>query len=57
MCFVKRLVSVLTVLIMIFVSLPITASALEVSAKAAVVICGDTGEVLFSKNAEQRVLP
>ena len=51
----KRLVSVFTVLIMIFVSLPITASALEVSAKAAVVICGDTGEILFSKNHTQRL--
>ncbi len=51
----KRLASVFTVLIMIFVSLPITASALEVSAKAAVVICGDTGEVLFSKNCDKRL--
>ena len=51
----KRLVSVFTVLIMIFVSFPVTASALEVSAKAAVVICGDTGEILFSKNHTQRL--
>ncbi len=51
----KRLVSVFSVLIIIIASLPITASALEVSAKAAVVICGDTGEVIYSKNAEQRL--
>ena len=51
----KRLVSVFTVLIMIFVSFPVTARALEVSAKAAVVICGDTGEVLFSKNCDKRL--
>ncbi|MBO5211476.1 MAG: D-alanyl-D-alanine carboxypeptidase [Clostridia bacterium] len=49
----KRLVSVFSVLLIVFVSIPMTASAVEVSAKAAVVICGDTGEVLFSKNAEQ----
>lgn len=51
----KRLVSVFTVLIIIIVSLPITVSALDVSAKAAVVICGDTGEVLFSKNHNERL--
>ncbi len=51
----KRIVSVFSVLIIIIASLPITASALEVSAKAAVVICGDTGEVIYSKNAEQRL--
>lgn len=51
----KRLVSVFTVLIIVFVSLPITTTALEVSAKAAVVICGDTGEVLFSKNHNERL--
>lgn len=51
----KRFVSVLTVIIVTFTSLPVTASALEVSAKAAVVICGDTGEVLFSKNLDMRL--
>ena len=51
----KRLVSAFLVLITVFGSLPITASALEVSAKAAVVICGDTGEILFSKNHTQRL--
>ena len=51
----KRLVSVFTVLIIIIVSLPITVSALDVSAKAAVVICGDTGEVLFSKSHNERL--
>ena len=51
----KRLVSVFTVLIIVFVSLPIATTALEVSAKAAVVICGDTGEVLFSKNHNERL--
>ncbi len=51
----KRLVSVFTVLIIVFISLPITVSALDVSAKAAVVICGDTGEVLFSKKHNERL--
>lgn len=51
----KRLILVLTVFIIIFVSLPIGASALETSAKAAVVICGDTGEVIYAKNMEQRL--
>lgn len=51
----KRLVSAFLVLITVFGSLPITASAFEVSAKAAVVICGDTGEILFSKNHTQRL--
>ena len=51
----KRFVSVLTVIIVAFTSLPVTASALEVSAKAAVVICGDTGEILFSKNLDMRL--
>lgn len=51
----KRLVSVFTVLMIILVSFPLTASAIDVSAKAAVVICGDTGEVLFSKNHTERL--
>lgn len=51
----KKYISVFLVLITVLVSCPITVSALEVSAKAAVVICGDTGEVLYSKNAEKRL--
>lgn len=51
----KRLVSVFTALIILLMSLEFTVSAAEVSAKAAVVICGDTGEVLFSKNHTERL--
>lgn len=51
----KRLIFVLMVLIIVLLSLPINASALEVSAKAAVVICGDTGEVLYSKNVADQL--
>lgn len=51
----KRLVCILVVFVLFLVSMPIGVSALETSAKAAVVICGDTGEVIYSKNAEQRL--
>ncbi|MBO5358395.1 MAG: D-alanyl-D-alanine carboxypeptidase [Clostridia bacterium] len=51
----KRLACLLVVFVLFWVSMPIGVSALETSAKSAVVICGDTGEVIYSKNAEQRL--
>ena len=51
----KRLVSIFTALMVVFGAFTITVSAVETSAKAAVVICGDTGEVLYSKNSEQQL--
>ncbi len=51
----KRLVCLLIVFALFFGTLPINASALETSAKAAVVICGDTGEIIYSQNAEARL--
>ncbi len=51
----KRLACLLVVFVLFWVSMPLGVSALETSAKAAVVICGDTGEVIYSKNAEQRL--
>ncbi len=44
----------LWLLIAILIS-PIKAEALSVSAKAAVVLCGDTGEVIFAKNETQKL--
>ncbi len=50
----KRFCCVLVALSLIFFSVP-RASALSVSAKSAVLINGTTGEVLWSKNSEQKL--
>lgn len=49
----KRFVAL--VLVLLCFCFPIKANALAVSAKAAVVLCGDTGEVIFSKNENQKL--
>ncbi len=50
----KRFVSIL-IIAALFCGATFKASAFSVSAKAAVVINGDTGEVIFSKNMEQKL--
>ena len=45
----KRVICV--ILVMCFLVFPIKSNALSVSAKAAILINGDTGEILFEKNA------
>lgn len=44
----------LIVLVLLFAFCPIKAEALTVSAKGAVIINGDTGEIIYSKNADNR---
>ncbi len=51
----KRFLMLLISLSLIITVIPIGASALEVSAKAAVVLNGDTGEVIFAKNEGTRL--
>lgn len=51
----KRLVCILIVFALICGICSLGVSALETSAKAAIIICGDTGEVIYSKNAGQRL--
>lgn len=48
----KRLVCVI---LAVLVCLPFNVSALETSAKAAILINGDTGEVIFEQNADERL--
>ena len=49
----KRLVSVLIVFVLVLI--PLNVSALSTSAKAAVVINGDNGEIIYSQNADTRL--
>lgn len=51
----KRFICFLLTFALIVANLVVPVSALEVSAKAAIVICGDTGEVLYSKNENVRL--
>lgn len=51
----KRFICFLLTFAVIVANLVIPVSALEVSAKSAIVICGDTGEVLYSKNENARL--
>lgn len=49
----KRMIALVLCLLML---LPYTAGAVEVSATAAILLDADTGEVLFEKNADRRML-
>ena len=49
----KRLVSVLVVFLLVII--PLNVSALSTSAKAAVVLNGDDGEIIYSQNADMRL--
>ena len=53
MVFLKRLVSVLIIFVLVLI--PLNVSALSTSAKAAVVINGDNGEIIYSQNADTRL--
>ena len=53
MVFLKRLVSVLIIFVLLLI--PLNVSALSTSAKAAVVINGDNGEIIYSQNADTRL--
>lgn len=52
---VKKTAAFLTAFIIFFGILCLNASALGVSAKSAVLMCADNGEVLYSKNANDRL--
>ncbi len=43
------------VLVLVLSITPIKASALELSARSAIVICGDTGEILYSHNSQEQL--
>ncbi len=51
----KRLVSFVIVFTVLLSATPKAVAAIEVSAKAAVVINGDTGEVIYAKNMDQKL--
>ena len=53
MVFLKRLVSVLIIFVLVLI--PLNVSALSTSAKAAVVLNGDNGEIIYSQNADTRL--
>jgi len=46
---------IVAVLLLTFLLMPINVGAVSVSAKAAVLLNGDNGEVIYSKNADQRL--
>ena len=48
----KRCIAVALILVIVC---SVKVNALDVSAKAAVVLCGDTGEVIFAKNENQKL--
>ena len=51
----KRIISFILFFSLLFSVCSVNTSALSVSAKAGVVICGDTGEIIYSKNADTRL--
>ncbi len=51
----KRIISFILFLSLLFSVFAVNTAATSVSAKAAVVICGDTGEIVYSKNANTRL--
>ena len=48
----KRCIALALIFVLLF---SVKVNALNVSAKAAVVLCGDTGEVIFAKNENQKL--
>ncbi len=51
----KKVVSLILFISLLFSVFTVNTAALSVSAKAAVVICGDTAEIIYSKNPDTRL--